>query len=129
MRRLPKLSRKAASPGERTLDAPPNACRRQVSPGHALQPLLPKPTALIGYRQMRYHLLLFISIALATVGVPTSIAFAQSEEVIRLVSSKKYDEALKAAHRDLAEAERNRGPDHPDLANALYGIAWLYNIW
>ena len=48
-------------------------------------------------------------------------------QAILLWKQDKYDEALPLAERALAIREKELGPDHPDVATSLFGLANVYS--
>jgi CHAT domain-containing protein len=58
-------------------------------------------------------------------GEPPQIATLH-EQVVRLYEAGKYDEAIPIAQRVLELAERESGPDHPDVGSALNDLAVLF---
>jgi tetratricopeptide (TPR) repeat protein len=49
-----------------------------------------------------------------------------NREVRELYRTGKYDRAVEVAKKALAVAEKNVGPDHPDVATSLENLAALY---
>ncbi len=67
--------------------------------------------------------------------LPTSPAFPQgagiewdilTQEVASLYRNGQYDRAVVVAKKALEVAEKNAGPNHPDLATSLNNLALLY---
>ncbi len=50
----------------------------------------------------------------------------QSVEALRLVAAGKFDEALQLAERVVETREQALGPEHPEVATALYRLANIY---
>ncbi len=50
-----------------------------------------------------------------------------NQEVIELYRTGKYDRAVVVAKKALEVAEKNVGPNHPDVATSLNNLALLYN--
>jgi tetratricopeptide (TPR) repeat protein len=44
-------------------------------------------------------------------------------EVENLYNAGKYDQAISVAEKALNVAEKNMGPNHPDVTNSLYNLA------
>jgi tetratricopeptide (TPR) repeat protein len=53
-------------------------------------------------------------------------AFVLSEQVIALYEKGRYSEAVPLAQRAIAIYEKALGPDHPNVATAVYNLAVLY---
>ena len=51
---------------------------------------------------------------------------ALNREVMELYRAGEYDRAVAVAQKALHTAERNVGPDHPDVATSLENLAALY---
>jgi len=49
-----------------------------------------------------------------------------TKEVMSLHRAGKYERAVVVATKALAVAEKNAGPDHPDVAQSLENMATLY---
>ena len=49
-----------------------------------------------------------------------------NDEVKELYSTGKYDRGVVVAKKALDVAQKNAGPDHPDVAQSLNNLAWLY---
>lgn len=49
-----------------------------------------------------------------------------NQAALELERTGQYDRALKVAKAALQVAEQNVGPDHPDVADSLIGLALLY---
>ena len=82
---------------------------------------------------MRYAAL--DALALASLGTAPSVAHAQgagiewvilNQEVGELYLAGDYDRAVLVAHKALQVAERNVGPDHPEVATSLENLVDLY---
>ena len=52
---------------------------------------------------------------------------ALNAQVEKFYSAGKYAEAIEIAKRSLALAERQSGPDHPDVGTSLNNLAALYD--
>ena len=50
-----------------------------------------------------------------------------NQEVVELYRAGQYDRAVKVAQAALKVAEKNVGPDHPDVATSLSNLALLYH--
>ena len=50
-----------------------------------------------------------------------------NDEVVRLCDAGKYDEAIPIAERALAIRQKVLGPSHPDVADSLNNLAFLYD--
>ncbi|MBV8418343.1 MAG: tetratricopeptide repeat protein, partial [Verrucomicrobia bacterium] len=53
-------------------------------------------------------------------------ADALNKEVTQLVGQGKYQEAIPVAERAVEVSKRNRGPEHPEVADALNNLAFLF---
>ena len=83
---------------------------------------------------MKYILAITTSFLLLLLGTPP--VFAQgagieweilNQEVTELYRTGKYDRAVVVAKKALEVAEKNVGPNHPDVGTSLNNLALLYN--
>ncbi len=51
-----------------------------------------------------------------------------NQEVMELYRTGKYDRAVVVAKKALAVAEKNVGPNHPDVATSLDNLALIYGV-
>jgi tetratricopeptide (TPR) repeat protein len=88
-------------------------------------------------RKISMKLIRIIGIAVFFLSVTAAPVFAQgagsdwetlNKEVKDLYRAGKYDRALVVAKKALQLAERNVGPNHPDVATSLNNLAALYKI-
>ena len=76
--------------------------------------------------------LILVVVLVAGLGAPASRAqgaddlAALNAQVVKLYQAGKYAEATKIAKRSLALAEKQFGPDHPDVGQSLNNLAGLY---
>ena len=78
---------------------------------------------------------MLFALAFALLSGMSSVAHAQgagvewdalNREVMELYRAGAYDRAVAVAQKALRVAERNVGPDHPDVATSLENLAALY---
>ncbi len=80
---------------------------------------------------MKTAILLGLSLAILSFGCTDQGAGSEwdtlNQEVKELYRTGKYDRAVVVARKALEMAEKNVGPDHPDVATSLNNLAFLYD--